>query len=365
VAGTIDEREMTERPSHRARSLGDAARRSLPWGAVVAPWLLSRVLSVAVMLAAVNDRFRGDRFTQFALKWDGAYYVGIARTGYGAVNVEFPRWAFFPGLPGVVRLLRELGNDEILLFGLNQLALLVALAGVYRIARRYGSDRAASLAVWSLALFPASFVFSMSYPSSLFLASSVWAFVLVDEHHDLSAALLAAGAALLRPNGFVVAISLAVAVHSARRIAIVALPAVVVLAGWCWYCYDRTGDALVFLTTKERWQEISAVGLVTGGAKWSVLPHLALALGALGVVVWQRRRLPPALLVLTALSLLPSLVTGMVGLARYTNECFPAFVAAGQVLERWSTRWQVVALTASGCGLVAFAFVVARYELVP
>jgi hypothetical protein len=140
---------------------------------------------------------------------------------------------------------------------------------------------------------------------------------------------------------------------------------VVAVVLWSWYCYERTGDALVFLTTKERWQEISAVGLVSGDAKWSVLPHLGLALAAIAVVVWQRKRMPPALLVLTALSLLPSLVTGMVGLARYTNECFPPFVAAGQVLERWSTRVQVALLTVSAVGLVLFAFVVARYELVP
>ena len=74
--------------------------------------------------------------------------------------------------------------------------------------------------------------------------------------------------------------------------------------------------------------------------------------------------MPPALLVLTALSLLPALVTGMVGLARYTSECFPPFVAAGQVLERWSTRAGGPAERV-GARLVLFAFVVARYELVP
>ncbi len=348
-----------------AASPASALRRLFPWGAVVAPWLVSRVLSIGVMLAAVDDPFRGDRFSQFVLKWDGAYYVGIARTGYGPVDVEFPRWAFFPGLPGVIRGLRELGNDEMLIFALNQIALLVALAGVYRLAQRYGSARASTLAVWALALFPASFVFSMTYASSLFLAASVWAFVLVDDRHDLLAGLLAAGAALLRPNGVVVALSLAVAVWSARRIAVVVTPTVVAVAAWCWYCYDRTGDALVFLTTKERWQEISAVGLVSGDAKWSVLPHAGLAVAAIVIVVWQRRRLSPALVVLTALSLLPSLVTGMVGLARYANECFPPFIAAGQVLERWSARVQVALLALSAFGLVLFAFVVARYELVP
>ena len=255
-------------------------------------------------------------FTQFAEKWDGAYYIGIARTGYGPVNVPDPRLGLRAGLAGVVRVLRELGNDEVLLFVVNQLVLLIALAGVYRIARRYGSERASLLAVWSLALFPASFVFSMSYPSSMFLAASVWAFLFVDDGHDVTAGILAAGAALLRPNGLIIAISLAVAVRSARRIAVVATPAVLALGAWCWYCYAQTGDPLVFITTKEKWQEITAFGVVSGAGKWSAVPHLLLALAAIVVVVWQRRRLPVAFLVLTALSLLPSLVTGMVGLAR-------------------------------------------------
>ncbi|MET0894342.1 MAG: hypothetical protein ABWY80_00655, partial [Acidimicrobiia bacterium] len=61
----------------------------------------------------------------------------------------------------------------------------------------------------------------------------------------------------------------------------------------------------------------------------------------------------------------PSLVTGMVGLARYTNECFPPFVAAGMVLEKWKTKWQVAALATSAVGLILFATIVARYDLVP
>ncbi|HEX5588018.1 MAG TPA: glycosyltransferase family 39 protein, partial [Acidimicrobiia bacterium] len=197
-AVAVGEQPLTTEAARPPRA--GVLRHLFPWWAVVAPWLVSRVLSIGVMLAAIHDPFRGGRFTQLVLKWDGAYYVGIARTGYGPVDVRFPRWAFFPGLPGVIRVLRELGNDEVLVFALNQLVFLVALAGVYRIAQRYGSPRAALLAVWALALFPASFVFSMTYASSLFLAASVWAFVLVEEHHrpscDVWAGVLAAGAAL-------------------------------------------------------------------------------------------------------------------------------------------------------------------------
>src|SRR3954453_12498592 len=81
--------------------------------------------------------------------------------------------------------------------------------------------------------------------------------------------------------------------------------------------------------------------------------------------VWgvQRRRLPLAWLVFGVLYLVPSLQLGMVGVGRYANECFPPFVGAGQILDRWSRRSQCMVLAASTVGLILFAFVAARYEL--
>jgi hypothetical protein len=362
---TVGEQDVTTRAAPRGAARVARARSLFPFGAVVLPWFLSRVISVTVLLAAMDSPQLGSRFTQLAIKWDGSYYVAIARNGYGPVDVVFPRWPFFPGLPALIRVLGELGRDDVLIFVVNQVAFLVALAGLYLLARRHATTRAAGLAVWSLALFPASFVFSMTYPSAIFLAASVWAFILVEDHLDLAAGLLAAAAAIVRPNGIVVAIALVFAVRAWRRAVLVAGPAVIVVAAWCWYCYDRTGDAFVFLATKARWEEISAVGLFDGHAKLSVLPHGLLALVAILVVVLQRRRIPGAWILLTALSLLPSLLTGMVGLARYTNECFPPFAAAGQILERWSRTVQYALLTGSACGLVVFAWVVGRYQLVP
>jgi hypothetical protein len=169
----------------------------------------------------------------------------------------------------------------------------------------------------------------------------------------------------VRPNGLVVALALVIAVRSWRRGLVVAGPAVVAVIGWCIYCADHTGDALVFLTSKSRWQEITFVGLFEGHVKWSVLPHVVLAVGALVVLVVQRRRIPIAWLVFGALYLIPSLQLGMVGVGRYANECFPPFVAAGQILERWPVRARYGAFALSTFGMVAFGFVVMHYELVP
>jgi hypothetical protein len=350
----VAERDLTSR------------RQLLPWSGVLAPWLLSRIISIVVLLAAVNDPARGSRFDQVATRWDGAFYLDIARSGYGRVDIPFPKWPFFPLLPGLIRTLSEVADDKTAIFVVNQVVFLVALAGVYRLASRRGGPRVAALAVWSLALFPASFVFSMTYPSAIFLAASVWAFVLVEDHHDLAAGLVAVGAALVRPNGLVLAAALVIAVWwSWRRAVMVAGPSVVAVVAWCVYCADRTGDPFVFLTTKSRWQEVTFVGLFEGHVKWSVLPHVVLALAALVVLVLQRRRLPLSWLVFGVLYLVPSFQLGMVGVGRYANECFPPFVGAGQILERWSRRAQYAVLAASTVGLVLFAFVAARYELVP
>jgi hypothetical protein len=349
----VAERDLTERTP------------LLPWKGVVAPWLASRIVSMIVLLAAVNDPVRGSRFVQVATRWDGAFYLDIARNGYGPVDVPFPKWPFFPLLPGLIRALSEVADDKAAIFVVNQVLFLVALAGVYRIATRHGGPTVARLGVWALALFPASFVFSMTYPSAIFLAASVWAFVLVEDDHDVAAGAVAVAAALVRPNGLVVAVALVVAVRTWRRAVVVAGPAVVAVIAWCVYCADRTGDALVFLTTKSRWQEITFVGLFEGHVKWSVLPHVLLALGALGVLVVQRKRLPVAWLVFGALYLIPSLQLGMVGVGRYANECFPPFVGIGQLLERWSSRVRALYFVASTVGLVLFAFVAARYDLVP
>ena len=112
-------------------------------------------------------------------------------------------------------------------------------------------------------------------------------------------------------------------------------------------------------------QMVPFVGLFSGHVKWSIVPHLVLALAAIAVVVVRWRKLPVSWLVFVGLYLVPSLQLGMVGVGRYANECFPPFVAAGQVLERVRTRWLVLAFAVSALGLVAFAYVSGHYELVP
>ena len=86
----------------------------------------------------------------------------------------------------------------------------------------------------------------------------------------------------------------------------------------------------IFLTAKKSWPEVSAAAFL--GQFWHydyVWPHMTLALAALVALAIERKRLPWVWSLFTLLYLLPSFALGMVGLGRYTNECFPPFVAAG------------------------------------
>jgi len=240
---------------------------------------------------------------------------------------------------------------------LNHAVFLLALLGIQRVASRHASPSTVRLAVWLAALGPMSFVFSMLYPSAIFLAASVWAFVLVEEQRDLAAGCAAAIAALSRPNGVVVALALVIAVgFVCRRVIAVTLPVVVALAGWVCFNALRTGDPFRFFDAKRAWHEVTIFNFISPLNTDAVL-HLAIAALALTLVVLVRRRIPASWLWYTILGLVPSLLLGIVGLARYATDSFPPTIAAAMLLDRGaaSTRRNVLV------GLVVVQIVLAFY----
>jgi MYXO-CTERM domain-containing protein len=170
----------------------------------------------------------------------------------------------------------------------------------------------------------------------------------------------------VRPNGIVLAITLVLVLRSWRRVLVVCAPSVVAVAIWCAFCYQWTGDALVFLSSKEGWPEVTVKAFALAPWRYDyVFPHLFLALAALGALLLVRRRLPFAWTVFTVLYLLPSLGLGMVGLGRYANECFPPFVAAGQLLHRVGRGLRVVAFGSALVGQAVCAWWVIHQDYIP
>ena len=357
----------------QARRATDRLQQLVPWRPVLLAWLVSRVVTVVTLMILGARNPPHPDITRMVM-WDGGWYQLIATHGYGAppVNGVWSVWPFFPLYPVLVSGLHLVGSP----YSLAQVvvanaALLVALAGVWRLARRHVSATAAAYAVWITALFPGAITFTMGYPDSLFLAGAVWAFVLLEERRPVACGLAALVATAARPNGFVVVISLVVAVvvqyrrrdrEQARTLLAVAGPSVAFFAGWMAVCWYHTGDPLVFFSAKSAWVEYTLVEAPT------YLPaslHVVMAVLLVLPFVVAIRRQPPAWVVLVALSLLPSLLLGVVGLGRYAVQCFPLAIAAGAVLDRWGARVGRLVIAGSAAAIVGWALLITQHSYVP
>jgi hypothetical protein len=341
-----------------ARTVGSDGRASTrsDAGAVALPCVVSRLLS-DVLLVVIHPKHALSRWPGFAV-WDGRWYSHIARFGYPALIGRHHQsgWAFAPLLPLVMSVGRVSGvGVTVTGVVVNHAAFFAALVGLHRLLGRHTSREAAALGVWALALFPAAVVFSMVYPSALFLAASVWAFVFCDEHRDVLSGLCAAAATLARPNGFWLVLALVIAVGFNARLTRICGPPILAVGSWLLYNQVVAGNAFTFLIAKHAWQEVTLVNLFEPFDKNAVV-HLALAAGAIALVLIERRRLPKSWTFLALCYVVPSLAFGIVGMGRYANECFPPFAAAGNILARQNTIARLIAFSALVVAQIAFTY---------
>jgi hypothetical protein len=299
--------------------------------------VVSRVLSDTLLV--VTGRAPDPRAVLGGFgRWDGRWYSAIATHGYNpvphALHHQSP-WPFFPLFPVAMRGVAAVGlSVPVAGVVLNHVAFFVALVGVHRLAQNHAQPRTANLAVWLVAFGPLSFVFSMLYPSAIFLAASVWAFVWVEERRDVAAGLAAAVAALSRPNGVVVAIVLIVAVgFVAQRVARILVPVLTAMGVWVAFNALRTGDPFRFVDGKAAWREVDITSFLRRPTPDALL-HVAAAAFAIWLVVAASRRMPQSWTWFTFLYLVPSFGLGVIGLARYATEIFPPYMAGAIVIER-------------------------------
>lgn len=350
-----------------------------PWvRPVVQAWIVSR-LAVGVGLV-VGAAWRSGTLANangfFA--WDGQWYLRTATVGYGAAPLpgQQSSWPFFPLLPGLLRATRAVGLPAgPALIVLNHLVLLVALIGLWQLAARQFGHEIANRSVWILSVFPTSGVFSMLYPSAIFLAGSVWAFEYVARRAWAMSGLAAAIATTIRPNGAATALIVAaIACRSCdrdrwRATALVGGPAAGALAGWIIVCTVATGNPLVFATAKAAWNEQTIVALARQATRSTPLDSLTVhvVVGLLAVTllrgVWNE--LEPSWRVLVLVTLGVPMITGLVGLGRYSNECFPIAIAGGATLARLPAPYRRVLLASSTVLSIVFAATMAGHGLVP
>jgi hypothetical protein len=140
-------------------------------------------------------------------RWDSVWYIVIARYGYA----PGPSTAFFPLYMLLTHVVALAGPGQLIAGVIVSLvSLVIALRGLWLLTEiELGAD-AARLAVLCCALFPMAFFFSAVYSESLYLAVSVWAFLMARRGRWAWAGALGALAAATRSAGVLVAVGLLV-----------------------------------------------------------------------------------------------------------------------------------------------------------
>ena len=312
--------------------------------------------------------------------WDGEHYVALAADGYLQPPGNASP-AFFPLYPLLIRGLAglfggPLSQPALSAWGplVSLLALPFALYFVYRIAEDGWGERAARVAVLTLALFPTSFFFNAAYTESLFLALSAGSLWAVRVRRNLLLACLLAGLATATRNvGVFLLVPLAyewlgnAREYRWRGVYLALAPSGLALyAAYLWW---RFGDPLLFYTQQSRWGREATgpldtlLGALTRGGQgiaglfsprlWAdpslgrVADALAAAnnaynlifLGlALALLVAGLKVLPPDLSAYSLLLILPPTLFGtpqgpLMGLPRYVLVAFPLFIVLGALLR--------------------------------
>ena len=136
-------------------------------------------------------------------RWDGIWYLMIARQGYGSQvgNLQ----VFFPAFPGLIHVLGTLLGGNYLLAGvlLNRLLLLPTVVIFTQLVREEAGTRAAASAPLFLLLAPAAVFFLAVYTETLFVLACLGCFLAIRHERWLLAGLCCAVATATRLPGVV------------------------------------------------------------------------------------------------------------------------------------------------------------------
>jgi hypothetical protein len=281
-----------------------SALRSFPYDIIGlwALWTGAVVATVAVGIAAsAYTRARAVPGTPLFpfFSWDYGWYDGIAQHGYAAVADR--SYAFFPLWPWLIRVSGSLPDWEIA----GALALVASGLAFLGVAAASPGGRPREAAI-ALACWPGSFALLLAYPDGLALAAAAWAAALVLRGRPLAAAPLGAAAALLRPNGVLIAIPLALLARGRglpyKLAAAAPVGAAAAVEAFFW---ARSGEADAFFHAQRLWGRRGPTGIGHWADHvWNVTANHGALVGLLGVgavaavaLVWRRYGLLPTIVV--------------------------------------------------------------------
>jgi hypothetical protein len=181
--------------------------------------LASRVLVLTA--AAIGHEFRWSRRLPVHIAsiahtlttlgyWDGKWYRTIAERGYLLIPGRQSDPAFFPLFPILLKGVHALGLSY-LTAGLviANLAFVAGLLTFHELSRHVVDAETAKVATVLAALFPMSFVFSMTYPESFVFLALALALLFALQGRWTASACAGSIAALTRPEALLFAIPLA------------------------------------------------------------------------------------------------------------------------------------------------------------
>lgn len=332
---------------------------------LIALWLASRCWLLAVGLAAPAAIApesglapSSDRVMALFDRFDAMRYIQIADRGY-FMSAQGPG-GWFPGYPLLMRVLSPL--DDPLLAGVlvSNLSFLGALFCLYHLVR-LDLDEAAMRRVLMLVLvFPSAFLSSCVYSEASFLLFTSASVLAVRKGYWKGAVALACGAALIRPQGCLLAPLLLWEYWQQRGrvtldIAWLALVPSVVL-GFFFFLQVRLGYFLTYVYIQRELGLQLGVGATLSAHRHLLLEQkvgLAFLLLELGLLLWGWKRMRPGYRAYIVLAMAMALAHTQ-GLCshRFMWVLFPLYYAPA---ERLSGRATLVVLTLS-LGLQALLF---------
>jgi Mannosyltransferase (PIG-V) len=248
------------------------------WRDVLAPFLVTRFLLVAIGFVTVNTMAFAPESTIARIviphawlaawgRWDALWYMQIVRDGYFFTPGKQSSVAFFPLYPMMMKAGGYLlGQNEA---GWIQSGILIsngmllfAMACLWKLVRLDYDEQTARRAVLYALIAPTTLFFSAAYPMSLILAIALASFYLARKGDWWSAGAIAALAPLARPDGILLVPGLAFEYLRQRDfhfrqvrpdVAAVALPPCLTLAAWLIFLHLRFGDALAFVHVQNAW----------------------------------------------------------------------------------------------------------------
>ncbi len=221
--------------------------------------------SVTEMQIRIRRTSLQDNLRQLAYRSDGGWYLGIAERGYEEKRFDPTgphNWAFFPLYPMLIRGAAQVtGEFPLTAIALSNLFLFLALIALHKTARAFGFDGGvADRCILYIAIFPASYFFSLPWTTSLLLLLSTASFLLARRGQWLASSCLAGLASATHYSGIFVFPALVVLYWQEalrpfrlRLTFLRLLPAPVGLLCFMAFLYSLTGNAFAFSDAQAAW----------------------------------------------------------------------------------------------------------------